>query len=98
MPLEYARKILNIRPVLFRYKDGYLAANDECIGKEIPGFYAEDVEEHYPQGVYHNGDGSVENWKPDRLIPAMLRVIQEQQKEIEDLKNKFDQIKGAVGI
>ena len=98
MPLKYAKQIFDITPIIFRYKDGYLESGDECEGKEIPGFYAEDIEKHYPMGVYHNADGSVENWKPDRLIPAMLRVIQEQQKEIEYLKNTFNQIKGAVGI
>ena len=98
MPLEYANRILSIVPVIFQYKDGYLVDNDECVGKDIPGFYAENVEEYYPMGVYHNPDGSVENWKPDRLIPAMLRVIQEQQKKIDYLMNAIDQIKGAVGI
>ena len=98
MPFDYAKKILDIMPVLFRYKDGYLADGDECEGKDVPGFYAEDVEKCFPLGVYHNADGSVENWKPDRLIPAMLRVIQEQQKEIDYLMNAIDQIKGAVGI
>ena len=98
MPIDYAKQILNILPVIFRYKDGYLAAGDECEGKEVPGFYAEDVEKYYPMGVYHNSDGSVENWKPDRLIPAMLKVIQEQQKELDNLKKAVKKIKGAVAI
>ena len=97
MSFNYAKQILAITPVLFCYKDGYLAESDECVGKEVPGFYAEDVKKCFPMGVYYK-NGEVENWKPDRLIPAMLRVIQEQQKEIEYLKNTFNQIKGAVGI
>lgn len=98
MSFDYAKTVLDINPIIFKYKDGYLKDGDECEGAEIPGFYAEDVEEHYKMGVYHNADGSVENWKPDRLIPAMLRVIQEQQKEIETLKATVDQIKEAVGL
>ena len=96
MTAEYARQILDIVPVLFRYKDGYLTSGDECEGKEIPGFYAEDVESHFPMGVYHNEDGSVENWKPERIIPAMLRVIQEQDTEIANLKKEVAEIKATL--
>ena len=86
MTYDYAKQVLDITPTIFRYKYGYLEEGDESAGKEIPGFYAEDVEEHFPIGVYHNLNGTVENWKPERIIPAMLRIMQEQQKEIERLK------------
>lgn len=98
MSLEYARQVLDITPIIFKYKAGYLVDGDECIDKEIPGFYAEDVEEHYPLGVYHNEDGTVENWKPDRIIPAMLKVIQEQDKEIAALKREIEEIKKILGV
>ena len=86
MSYDYAKQVLDITPTIFRYKYGYLEEGDESAGKEIPGFYAEDVEEHFPIGVYHNLNGTVENWKPERIIPAMLRIMQEQQKEIQRLK------------
>lgn len=89
MPLDYARKVLEITPVLFTFKDGYLDPEDECVGKEVPGFYAEDVEEHYPMGAYHNKDGTVENWKPDRIIPALLKVIQDQEERIRNVEEKI---------
>jgi len=95
MPVEYAEKILDINPIIFRYKDGYLMENDESIGKEIPGFYAEDIEEHFPLGVYHK-NGLVENWMPDRIIPPMLKLLQEQHKEIQQLKTEIDNLKQAI--
>lgn len=95
MTSEYARKILGITPIIFTYKDGYLMSGDECEGKEIPGFYAEDVEEHLPMGVFHK-DGLTENWKPDRLIPPMLKLIQDQQEEIDNLKREISEIKAML--
>ena len=87
MTFDDAKAILNIKPVWFKYKDGYLWEGDELLGKPIPGFYAENVEEAFPVGVYHR-DGLVENWEARRIIPAMLMLIQHQQKEIEALKER----------
>lgn len=75
-----AEKILDIPVVWFKYKDGYLRSDDAFVGKPIPGFYAEDVEEHYPVAVQRNEDGSVEDWNYRTLIPAMMKLIQELYK------------------
>ena len=89
--IQEANKILNIPTVYFTYKEGYLSKDDELYMKPIPGFYAEDVEKYVPQAVWHNSDGSVENWKERELLPLMLRVIQDQQKRIEELEKKLIQ-------
>lgn len=81
-----AEKILDIPVVWFKYKDGYLRSDDAFVGKPIPGFYAEDVEEHYPVAVQRNEDGSVEDWNYRTLIPAMLKMIQTMHSDIEQLK------------
>ena len=86
MTFEDAKALLDITPVWFRYKDGYLAHGDEYENRDTPGFYAEDVEEHYDVGVFHNEDGTVENWEARHIIPAMLMLIKHQQQEIESLK------------
>ncbi len=79
-----AEKILDIPVVWFKYKDGYLRSDDAFVGKPIPGFYAEDVEEHYPVAVQRNEDGSVEDWNYRTLIPAMLKMIQTMHSDIDD--------------
>lgn len=86
MSSEEAEKILDIPVVWFKYKDGYLRSDDAFVGKPIPGFYAEDVEEHYPVAVQRNEDGSVEDWNYRTLIPAMLKMIQTMHSDIEQLK------------
>ena len=86
--LEEALRVLDIPVINFRYKDGYLADGDEMEGKAIPGFYAEDIEGLVPIAVYHNKDGQVENWQERVILPLMLKVIQEQQHEIDELKRR----------
>lgn len=91
---EQAKKVLDIPVVNFKYKDGYLAKDDELNGKPMPGLYAEDVEKLIPEAVYHLGGigGEVENWKERIILPLLLRVVQEQQKEIEELKNLIKEV------
>lgn len=91
---EQAKKVLDIPVVNFKYKDGYLAKDDELNGKPMPGFYAEDVEKLIPEAVYHLGGigGEVENWKERIILPLLLRVVQEQQKEIDELKNLIKEV------
>lgn len=81
--------MLNIPVVNFQYKDGYLEKGDEMEGKTMPGLYAEDVERCVPEGIYHNKEGKVENWKERILLPLMLRVIQDQQHRIEHLERRL---------
>ena len=86
--LEQAMKVLDIPVINFKYKDGYLAKGDEMEGKQMPGFYAEDVYGLIPEAIYHDKEGRVENWKERIILPLMLKVIQEQQHEIDELKRR----------
>ena len=97
MSSEEAEKILDIPVVWFKYKDGYLRSDDAFVGKPIPGFYAEDVEEHYPVAVQRNEDGSVEDWNYRTLIPAMLKMIQTMHDDIEQLKELLKKDKNENG-
>ena len=87
MTSEEAEKILNIPIVWFKYKDGYLSANDQMVGKPVPGMYAEDVFECFPEATYNNADGEIENWDERMLIPAMLKIIQDQNERINTLED-----------
>ena len=80
---EEARKILEIKPVWFRYKDGYLTEKDQLNGEQIPGFYAEDVEEAMPVIAWKNENGQTENWDERKLLPFMLFLIQELYRRTE---------------
>lgn len=86
--LEQAMKVLDIPVINFKYKEGYLAKGDEMEGKPMPGFYAEDVYGLIPEAIYHDREGRVENWKERIILPLMLKVIQEQQHEIDELKRR----------
>lgn len=97
MKIEEAEKILEIPVVWFEYKDGYLAEDDLRNGKPVPGFYAEDVYEHFPDAADLNADGTVEDWNYRTLIPPMLKLIQEQKREIDDLKIKLAAIEEKIG-
>lgn len=78
--------------------------NDDCEsweypdlkGKTLPGFIAEDVEEIYPSAAIHNNDGDIENWDVRRIVPGMLKLIQEQHDEIESLKERLAKLENVV--
>lgn len=66
--------------VTYRYNDGYCA--DEPRGEKLHiGFIAEDVSKLYPVGCgYING--VPENWNIMEVVPGMLKLIQDQHKDI----------------
>lgn len=93
---EEALKILDIPVIKFKYKDGYLFTTDFLVDKEIPGFYAEDVEEVNPILCQYNEDGSVEDWNYRTMIPYMLKTMQIQQKRIDNLQTQINELKTMI--
>lgn len=93
---EEALKILDIPVIKFKYKDGYLFPTDFLVDKEIPGFYAEDVEEVNPILCQYNEDGSVEDWNYRTMIPYILKTMQIQQKRIDDLQTQINELKTMI--
>lgn len=93
---EEALSILDIPVVVFKYKDGYLVKGDLLEGKPIPGFYAEDVEEVAPILCQYNLDGSVEDWNYRTMIPYMLKTMQIQQKQIDNLQTQINELKTMI--
>ena len=51
------------------------------------GFYERKTNSHIQL------DGEIENWNERFIIPPMIQVIQEQQKEIEQLKTEIKELK-----
>ena len=83
--------LYDLKVVKFKYKDGYISEDDERYGKEVIGFIAEDVDELYPIAVRHE-DGKAEMWESNYIIPAMMKLIQNQKKEIDELRARLDRL------
>ncbi len=81
--------LYNLPVKIFRYKDGYLDESDGSANKFILGFIAEDVDEVFPEAVSYE-DGKAETWKERIMIPAMLKLIQEQNERLKKLEKCFD--------
>lgn len=87
MTIEEAEKILSIPVVWFKYKEGYLDPADWLSGKKIPGFYAEDIYDIFPEATQLNEAGEPEDWNFRVMIPAMMKVIQDQNERINTLED-----------
>ena len=64
----------------FKYKDEFGGGAMEM------GLIAEDIAEHFPHGAIYNEDGTVESWSERTMIPALLKLIQDQNKRIKILE------------
>lgn len=93
---EEAEKLLNTRVVWFKYKENYLNENDPMKGKEIPGFYAEEVEEISPVLIQYNDKNEAEDWNYRTMIPLMMQLIKKQSKEINELKKSVEDLRSLI--
>lgn len=71
---------------VFKYKDGYLSKGDRKEGMYILGFVVEDFLGKYEDAIQYDTDGNPEMWNSQILIPAMLKLIQDQNQRIKDLE------------
>lgn len=88
---EDVMKLFDIPVVYFKYKNGYLSVNDPKVGVPIPGFYAEDMEQAFPDAVRYE-NGKVEDWNYKTLIPAMEKQIQILYKQNQELMEKVKKL------
>ncbi len=72
----------------FRYRKGYLEKGDRREKKDIIGLIVEELEEVYPIAVNYDEKGRPEMWNVQILLPAMLRLIQEQNERIKKLEGE----------
>lgn len=73
----------------FEFKDGIKGSGID--GVQI-GFIADEVADVFPNAALRNDDGEPSNWTERTLIPAMLKLIQEQKKTIDDLTSRVEKI------
>lgn len=89
-------KLYDLNIYQFKYIDNYLSPTDQRYQKDIVNFIAEDLYEKYPIACDLNADGLPENPNYNLLIAPMLKLIQEQHKDIESLKEEIEQLKQSI--
>lgn len=89
---EFVDNLYNIKPIMARYKDGYLDEHDERVGIDFPMFNADDVDKYFPLAVDHI-DGKPENWNERIMVPAMFAMIKQQKSEIDNLKEDIKELR-----
>lgn len=86
------KKLYDLPVKQYKYKDDCISKDDVRKGKNILGFIAEDVAKIYEPAVQYDENGKVEMWNAQIIIPAMLKLIQEQKKEIDNLKERVSKL------
>lgn len=76
----------------FKYKDDYIAADDELYDKTLYGFIVEDLEDILPCAVQHekDTDGTLkpEMWNSNIIVPSLLKLIQDLNNRLKVLEKK----------
>lgn len=91
-------RLYNLPVRQFIYNLDYIEPDDQRYGETVCGFIAEEVEKIYPVACEYNANSTPENWDIRYIIPPMLALIQNQHKEIEQLKQDNISLKGEVDI
>ena len=87
-------RLYSVEVKQFIYNDDVITDKNDCrYHKEIAGFIAEQLHECYPIAVDINEKGECEAWQAQYIIPPMLKLIQEQHEEIEQLKEEVVELK-----
>lgn len=60
------------------------------------GVIAEDLDKHYPNAVIYDSEGRPESWQDRIMIPAMLKLIQDQKKQLDALQAEVDALKAKL--
>ena len=86
-----AERLYDVDVVQFKYNEGELPKEDQRYMEDMPGFIIENLAEVYPIAVDMKGDSSRDwCWNDHYIIPPMLKLIQNQHKEIEEIKAELN--------
>lgn len=80
------KKLLTLPVRAFTYKEGELPETDDRYQTLIPGFIAEEVDAIYPIAADYV-DGA-ESWNDRIIVPALLSLVQDLYKRVEELEAK----------
>lgn len=78
----------------YNYKDEY--KDYELVSGTQIGIIAEDVDKIYPNACIYNQEGQPESWQDRIMIPAMLKLIQEQKSDIDELKAQNKELRETL--
>ena len=81
----------------FKYKEGYISAEDERYRKAIPGFIVEDWKDIMPIAIDHNPDGSPEMWSNNIVVPLMFEMIKNEHNRITEVNNSMSELYAYAG-
>ncbi len=87
-------KILDIPVRQFRYNEDNVPIDGKLDDLYI-GLIAEEVNQHFPVATEYTEDGQIDMWNIKVLFPALLKVVQDQQKEIDALKAEINNMKNT---
>lgn len=82
-------KILNIPVRQYRYNQDNIPVDGKPEDLYI-GLIAEEVAKEYPIAAEYTEDGQIEMWNIKMLFPALLKIVQDQQKKIETLEKQIN--------
>lgn len=84
-------RVLDIPIRQYKYNEDNIPVGKDADDTYI-GLIAEEVAKAYPAAAEYNEDGQVEMWNVKVIVPAMLKIIQDQQKAINELKQKVEDL------
>ena len=87
-------RILDIPVRQYKYNADHVPIG-KCADDLYLGLVAEEVEAALPSAAEYNEEGQVEMWNIKVLFPALLKIVQDQQKEIQSLKDTINNIVGT---
>lgn len=90
------KKLYELPVVQFEFDKEHkeLSLND---GVQI-GVIAEDVDKIYPNACLYDKDGNPANWNERIMIPAMLKLIQDQKKQIDALEKRVTDLENKQEV
>lgn len=83
-------QILDAEVYQYRYRKDYVDDHDLKIG-----FIVEQLQESFPEAVQYE-NGLPEMWNINTMFPALVKVVQDQQKEIELLKEEVKVLRSGI--
>lgn len=78
--------MMNLRPVMFHYKD-------DDARRQHYGLIAEEVETVRKDFVSYNRKGEVETVHYDQLITPIIKLVQQQQQQIDEQQEEIEQLR-----
>lgn len=88
--IDDLRRLYDLPIKKFKYKNDYIAADDELYDKYLYGFIVEDLESILPCAVQHTNDedGAVipEMWNSNIIVPSLLKLIQDLNTRLKNIE------------